>query len=368
MDTNPAALPHAAAQLGARLEQTLIRALLGEWKQLNAAFFKAVMRPPAIELAAVLSRLGQWKLSTRTISLSRSLVLEHSWGELVEVLKHEMAHQYVHEVLGELEDTAHGKAFRSLCARLGIDSTAAGLPNVLADQGELKVIERVARLLALAESPNRHEAEAAMAAAQRLMLKYNIDDCVTQGDRHYCFRHLGRPTGRVEEHQRVLAMILSTHFFVEVIWVPVFRPLEGKNGSVLEVCGTPANLEMAEYVHTFLSHTAERLWHDHKKALWIRGNRDRRVYLAGVMTGFYEKLKEQAAHSQQQGLVWVGDGQLTGFYRRRHPHIRHTRYSGHHRNEAYAHGKAAGKGIVIHRPVQAAAGNQGRLLGPKGSS
>ena len=53
----------------------------------------------------------------------------------------------------------------------------------------------------------------------------------------------------------ILAGILSDHFFVEVIWVPVWRPLDGKRGSVLEVCGSPANLELAEYVHAFVNHT-----------------------------------------------------------------------------------------------------------------
>ena len=60
-----------------------------------------------------------------------------------------------------------------------------------------KVGDRIARLLALAESPNVHEAEAAMAAAQRLLLKYNIelrDARVAQG---YVWRHLGnRRDGR----------------------------------------------------------------------------------------------------------------------------------------------------------------------------
>ena len=51
--------------------------------------------------------------------------------------------------------------------------------------------------------------------------------------------HLGEPTGRVGEHERLVAMILGKHFFVEAIWVPVYRPLEGKRGSVLEICGTP---------------------------------------------------------------------------------------------------------------------------------
>ena len=58
----------------------------------------------------------------------------------------------------------------------------------------------------------------------------------------------------------MVAMILGMHFFVEGIWIPVYRPLEAKRGSVLEICGSSANLAIAEYVHGFLHQTADRLW------------------------------------------------------------------------------------------------------------
>src|SRR5262249_12962391 len=155
---------------------------------------------------------------------------------------------------------------------------------------EERIIERIARLLALAESPNVHEAEAAMAVAQKLMLKHNLEGQKGRSMRGYAFRHLGKPPGRITEAERILAALLGRHFFVEGIWVPVYRPLEGKRASVLEVCGTPSNLEIADYVHHFLTVTAERLWADHKRAKRILGNRDRRTFLAGVMTGFADKL------------------------------------------------------------------------------
>src|SRR5262249_39851913 len=155
---------------------------------------------------------------------------EQPWGVVVEVLKHEIAHQYVHEILGETDETPHGPAFRATCARLGIDAAAAGMPRAPASPEQSRLVEKIARLLALAESPTQHEAEAAAAQAQRLMLKHNLD--VRKDARGYAVRHVGRPTGRVIESERLLAMILGKHFFVEVIWVPVYRPLEGKRGSV----------------------------------------------------------------------------------------------------------------------------------------
>ena len=42
---------------------------------------------------------------------------------MVEVLKHEMAHQYAHEILGARDESAHGEAFRTVCQRLGIDAS-----------------------------------------------------------------------------------------------------------------------------------------------------------------------------------------------------------------------------------------------------
>jgi hypothetical protein len=157
-------------------------------------------------------------------------------------------------------------------------------------------------------------------------------------------------------------MLLSRHFFVEVIWVPVYRALEGKRGSVLELCGTHANLAVAEYVHAYLTRTAEQLWEDHKRATRSGSNRDRRTYIAGVMTGFADKLARQASTHKEQGLVWVRDADLGQFFRRRHPHIRHVRHAGTRKNDAYAHGREAGRRIVLRRAVEAAATSRGRLL------
>jgi hypothetical protein len=353
------------AELTAVLDAALVRELRATYWQVNDSFFRGALSAPTLELVSTRATLGRWIPGTRTIEISRGLVLERPWGAVVEVLKHEAAHQYVHEVLGEKEETAHGPAFRELCARLGIDAHASGVPAPAPGEPANKIVERVAHLLALAESPNRHEAEAAMAAAQRLMLKHNLDAARAAATRAYGFVHLGRPTGRVVEHERIVAMILGKHFFVEAIWIPVYRPLEGKRGTVLEICGTDANLAIAEYVHEFLSQTANRLWSEHKRAQGIRSNRERRAYLAGVMTGFADTLARQDAESRSQGLVWVRDGDLELFFRRRHPHVRHVRHAGQRRTDAWVHGREAGRKIVLHRPVKAAASARGRLLPAK---
>jgi hypothetical protein len=347
--------------LTAALEQALVRELRAAWRQLNDAHFRGGLLPPSLELVGTKSTLGRWVPATRALEISRALVIEQPWATTLEVLTHEMAHQYVHEVLGETSETPHGSAFRAACARLGIDARATGIP-VGAPAAEEKMVERISRLLALAESPNRHEAEAAMAAAQRLMLRHNLEADRAHVARDYCYLHLGRPTGRVSEHERLVAMILGKHFFVDVIWIPVYRALEGRRGSVLEICGTRANTAIAEYVHGFLFEMGDRLWSEHKRSRAISSDRERRSYLAGVMTGFADKLDQQASKSRSEGLVWLRDGDLEAYFRRRHPHVRNVRYAGRRRTDAWARGREAGRSIVLHKPVSPAPTSRGKLL------
>lgn len=360
-----AAPDEEAARLGAELEAALVRELRSTYDDLNHSFFRRRLRPAVLTLSDAPSRLGRWVPSDRTIEIARQLVLAQPWGVVVEVLKHEMAHQFVHEVLNKADESAHGPAFRELCERLGIDASAAGMPAAgETSDADGRVLSRIAKLLALAESANVNEAQAAMSAAQRLMLKHNLESIADGRRAHgYGFRHLGKPTGRVNEAERLLGAILGGHFFVEVIWVPVYRPTEGKKGSVLEVCGTPANLEMAAYVHAFLTHTAESLWRDHKRQKGIRGDRDRRTFLAGVMVGFLEKLNAQRVQHKEQGLIWVGDADLSDFYRKRHPRIVHIRHTGSRRTEAHHHGREAGRKIVLHKPVGGGPSGGVKLLG-----
>lgn len=352
-------------RLSAELERLTLRALRDAYGELNYGFFKRRLRPPVLELSDSTACLGRWVSALRTLELSRQLVLRHDWGTVLEVMKHEMAHQFVDEVLGISDEASHGQVFRQVCADRGIDPRASGVPSVArVAPGGSPVLERVAKLLALAESPNVHEAQAAMAAAQRLMLKHNIDSVANGAGHSYAFRHLGAPTGRVSEHERILALIVGDHFFVQAIWVPVWRPIAGKRGSVLEVCGTLENVELAEYVHGFLSETAERLWRDYKRARRIGANAERRTYLSGVMAGFRTKLDDQHRRQKREGLVWVGDGDLERYFRQRHPRVRWIRHACGQRSDAYAHGHEAGRSIVLHRSVKHGPSGEVRRLPP----
>jgi hypothetical protein len=349
-------------ELDKQLENACLRALATEYDQLNYDLFKRLLRRPELRLSEGRSRLGTWEQNPPTISLARHVVLERPWGFCVEILKHEMAHQFVSQVLG-IDEPPHGPAFAQVCLERGIDARASGeIEPPEQSGGAHGVLAKVAALLSLAESSNPHEAEAAMSAAQRLMLKHNLAHLDLNQSRGYSFAHLGRPTGRVEESQRVVASILREFFFVETLWISVFRPLEAKWGSVLEVCGSKENVALAEYVHSFLTHTAERLWRVHQQKLGTRSNRDRRKYVAGVMAGFHAKLERERGNNREQGLLWLGDEKLKAFFRRRYPRVRSVSYGTSGDHTAYQSGRVEGERIVLHKGVSSSKGGV-KLLG-----
>ncbi|MBI5515523.1 MAG: DUF2786 domain-containing protein [Deltaproteobacteria bacterium] len=350
--------------LTAALEALTLRELSRAWVDYNRDLFAGCLRPPTLNLSDTRGRLGQWARDTRTLELSREAVLTLGWGVVLELLKHEMAHQYTDEVLGAREETAHGETFQRVCEARGIDGRAKGTPEAGATDGSAAVLERIRKLLALARSPNEHEAQSAMDAARRLMLKHNLEQVSLGERRDHHFRHLGAPSGRVEAHLKFLAVILHRHFFVETIWVPVWRPREGLRGTVLEVCGTRDNLELAAYVYSFLTHTAEALWTVHKRARGIARDRDRRSFLSGVMQGFLEKLDGERRGDHARGLLWLGDPALNLYLRQRYPRIRTVQTGSRVAPEAFGHGKEAGKNLVLHRAMEGSAQHRGNLLGP----
>jgi predicted SprT family Zn-dependent metalloprotease len=345
------------------LERAVLRELSQSYQQLNQSHFKRSLRQPQLALTDAVGIFARWQEGTRTIEFSRAFVRDKPWGVVVEVLKHEMAHQFVSEVLRQAEPP-HGPVFRTLCQTLGIDARAQGLPSEVAeaDSATSRLLERVRKLLALAQSDNQHEAEAAALAAQKLLLKHNLERADLSEGSAYSFRQIGRITGRVSEWERRLGNLLSEHFFVDVIWVSAFVPETGKRGSVLEAIGSPDNLALAAYVYEFMLRTAEQLWLIHKREAQLAGSRDRMPYFAGVMSGFAQKLAEQARAHKQEGLVWVPSAGLKTYTRQRHPYLRTVSHQGHRRGDAFSQGQRAGRDVVLHRGLTQQSSGQTRFL------
>lgn len=347
-------------------DRLLLEELASAWRDANWRWFREALVPPVLRLADTTSTLGTWRTADRTLSMARSFVRTAPWERIVEVLQHEMAHQYVAEVLKVADETDHGPAFREVLARMGHDVSRGEAP------AEDPALAKVRKLLALAGSPNPHEAEAAAKAAHRLMLRRNIDLAAARAVSGYAVRRIGAAKTRHDAWEKLLLGILSSHFFVRVVWVQdvdtaTVERRRGRLGlrrtTVAECAGTPANLEIAAWVHEVLQSTAERAWTDHRRARGLRGDRERRRYLAGLMVGFRHKLEEEAAACRAEGLVWVGDPGVDDVVARRHPRLVRggaIRVTG---SDAFHEGKADGRRIVLHKPIRGGRSGGGLLSG-----
>ncbi len=339
----------------------LLRELARWWSEINEGQFEGAMRPPSLLVDATSRRMGCWERQARTLHLSARLIEHHPWREVIEVLRHEMAHQYVDEVLGVHDETAHGPAFRAVCEARSIDGRASGA--LTEDPAAAAVMRKVEALLALAGSDNEHEAKAAMGTAHRLMRKHNIAAVGCPSQDAFSFIQLGTVRRRSPAHEKILAGILGAHFFVQPIWVEAFDSATGVRGRTLEVCGRKENLTIAQHVHSYMLETCERLWASYKKANGITANRDRRRFLQGVMVGFHEQLKDDAEVCEETGLVWKGDAGLEDWVSRRFPQLRSGRRTRMQTNGAWAAGRAAGQKVIWRKPLESAGRGIRGLLG-----
>ena len=354
------------------LRTAWVRRLLSEWKRVNWAQCRGAMRAPQIALQDQKRRWGTYDAHLRLLTISERQIACYTWTSVVETLKHEMAHQYVAEVLGVRDEAPHGPAFKVACKVLGADPRAAsdgGTPlyrRVGALPGEPldPQLRRIRKLLALADgTPSEAEANLAYRKANALLLKYNLSQHELAGEKGYVYRRLGAPSRRVQSRQYAVGQILRDFFFVETLWVSDYLAAEDREGRVLEVMGSAENVDMAEHVHATLHRITDELWIRYKRETGVRGISARREYADGLIEGFRSTLVSGRAESREQGLVWVGDPRLRAFVRERYPRVRTIRVDGVMPTSNHAAGREAGAKIRIHRPISSKGSGGGGLLG-----
>ncbi len=317
-------------------------------------------------------RWGTWHKEKREISLSRNLVLHHSWCAVREVLLHEMAHQLADEVLGAYAEPPHGPKFQETCRQLRANPRASGhyptLDQRLAREsadGEDKILSRVKKLMALAESPNRFEAEAAMTKAHDLIGKYNVDLLHRGLRREYVSVFVGPVALRHPLEDYCLANLLQDFYFVQGIWVPAYVVEKEKMGRVLEISGTLNNIRWASYVHDFVRHFIQ--------TQWVKYNRHRSLsrarqtdFAAGIIEGFRSKLETLAKEEKRKSthaLMRREDPDLKRYLNFRYPHTaRISAGSGRKDPAVRKDGKQIGKNLVIAKGIETPTGKRELLI------
>ncbi len=354
-------------------EQLILRELSRSWKHYVHSFKwdSSGIQVPNFKLADVSSYYGHWVPTSREMCFSHTLVTKKAWNEVLEVLKHEMAHQYVSEILKVHTETAHGPTFQSVCKQYKIDATAKGEIDASQTTSTNHIVEKVQHLLKLADNAGATDAEreAAATAAHNLMLKYNIELSAKNDTLGYTVRYFGETTGRIQAYMSEIANLLTKYYFVEIIWMHTYDPRTKKKGHELEVCGRVENVEAAEYVYEFLCRSAVESWERKMKnpAFKLQLHQEfarnfgsysgapqsiqgfttsaRSNYLTGFIQGYKSQLKIAEAKEKEAGLILAKDFELEAFYHDRHPHIRKLQsggafYQSNMRNQGYSDGSS----------------------------
>jgi hypothetical protein len=179
-----------------------------------------------------------------------------------------------------------------------------------------EIIEKIQKLLALANSSNEHEAKLAAERATALLTKYNLSmQDVAVEERDYEAIHFMGVSARMQMEQKYLFSILMEHFFIKVVVGKRFNPKLGKTVRVWSFFGQKHNVEVARYVYAFLDVTFHNLY-EYYAAMpeAARGKTIRNSFYMGLSAGIRSQLKETQVKVQEEaGLVVVPDAGLQDF-------------------------------------------------------
>jgi len=349
-----------------QLQQLWVQQLHLEFDDICASH-RLALTPPVFEITDSRQVYGCWRPVTRTLGLSRHLILNHSWDVTLQVLKHEMAHQLCSQwqELGSVR--VHGEMFQRACERLGVlpEFRRAGtiLPehvdemaafSQLSEHGR-KCLARIEKLLALGRSANEHEAALAMEKANELIEKYHLQG-LSQGLKpHHAYVAIDRKQKRVAAYQRHICSILQEFFLVRVVLSQRFDPAEGDSFKTIELFGTPENTAIAEYCYHFLENRLALLWAQNGKKFNGRTRTEKNSYYLGLLRGFSLKLRaqKQARDVQEMvpaagALIIAEENRLAAFVGLRYPRLRKSSSRGAKVNGGtYQAGVEMGKTITL---------------------
>jgi hypothetical protein len=223
-----------------------------------------------------------------------------------------------------------------------------------------KLIEKIQKLLSLAQSSNEHEARLAAEKANELLIRHNInmsqlaftDDDFTENE----FRSYRR-AGMEDKYVR---WIISGYFFVDLITSRKFiKNAKGRveKHIVLSMLGEKNNCSIASYTYNFLKLKFNDLWAEYKKD-YDASIRSKQSYFHGLYTGLDEQLSKQKekimkeTENNSNALVVV-DAALQDFVKEKYPNLRYTNtYYNLRDSLAISDGIEHGKNIRINRGIE----------------
>jgi hypothetical protein len=364
-----------AAALQIAYERRILHGLSAEWENgtwLLPDELRRSLKKPLFRLIDSTGCLGSWDSAKREIRINRQLAVNGRWDDLKEVLLHEMAHQVAHEGLRAISETAHGKGFRRACRMLRANPASSGNHLPLHERlrrgeqlgAEDRMVMRIQKLMALAESSNPNEAHAAMRKAYELIALHNVQ-LIDRGIKQaYVSIFLGTPRLRHFREAYHLAHLLQAFYFVQGIWIQAWVMDKRRMGRVLEISGSFKNVSIAEYVYAAINRYIDTAWEAYRRGK--RLNRYRKTdFAVGIIEGFRSTLEQASAAKENSPALpaCIEDTALTRYVVRRYPHIRSfSRQGPDHDGQVLADGTEKGRQLVIAKGISHSDGYQERVI------
>lgn len=175
-----------------------------------------------------------------------------------------------------------------------------------------QVLDKIQKLLSLANSSNEHEAKLAADRANELLTRYNLSMQDIKEGREYSSVKVGGGARRKFHHELVFSLLME-FFFIEIVQsrrkgIRGFIP-----GEVVAIfIGEEHNVKIAKYIFDFLVPAMERGWKAFKAKYEAEGygglTAHKKSYYTGLYLGLQENLeKTRKKVEQEAGLVVVKD-------------------------------------------------------------
>ena len=284
------------------------------------------------------------------IGLNKRLMYGAKGEVLRNILRHELAHLITFLRWGT-GISAHGKEFRDVCRSYGWTETVweatlnLKLANeqILEEGDEKKIIDKVKKLLALAQSDNVHEAEMATLKANQLLIHHNLSALEEDEggfDELYVRKvfQIKRATSKYQAIQEILQF-----FYV----YPIFS--YGKGQVALEVTGTKENVLIAEYVAHYLDEELERLY----VKSGLRGIHQKKSFMQGVAEGYqlkHKKHQDQLKPQHQKALMII-ENQLQQGIQKIYGQLSYRSHMAQYDPRAKSLGQLSGQQLTIHKGI-----------------
>jgi predicted SprT family Zn-dependent metalloprotease len=305
--------------------------------------------PLSIAVFTGQQKIGYFDQTNYEIGLNSNLIYSIKESLLKDILRHELAHYITFLKHGNVQP--HGEEFKALCMSYKWDRSIskASMDIQLANSeltGDIeteKMIFKIKNLLKLSESDNEHEAKLATAKANALMIKHNLER-VHKGEEDTLYVQEVYYAKKRNSKLSAIYSILS-HFLVS----PVMNYTT--EGVKLEITGSKTNIEIGEYIVTFLDRELDKLWDLAKYKNNLKGLKQKNSFLAGIAKGFDQKMNEDLFElsSDESNALTIIKEDLREKTDRIYGRLRSSTSNSSIDKASLSLGKTAGKNLTINK-------------------